>query len=292
MCQPYTYRIKFLPTGQEYYGVRHGKKANPETFWQTYFTSSKVVKKLIEEHGTEAFEIVDIKTHTDKETALWYEELFLVSVDAGRSEHWLNRHNGCKNFCTDTSEEGREANSKRLKKFYYNNPGVLAIIGKRVRESYASNPEIGKMQGKRIKENYKNNPEIIESIRNNVKRYFESSEARERCSRAQKERFKDPEARDRLISQGKQFWESEDSRIAQSKKAKKQWAEPENRKRMSDIKKEFHLNNPEAGKAHGARMRVIMSDPIRRVRMSLASSLTYAKKAGRPFSYIPGRELK
>src|SRR5450759_220974 len=99
MRRPYTYRIKFLPTGQEYYGVRHCKTANPEGFWKTYFTSSKIVKALIAEHGVEAFEVVSVKAHADKEDALKHEELFLVSVNAARGTHWLNRHDGGKNFC-------------------------------------------------------------------------------------------------------------------------------------------------------------------------------------------------
>jgi hypothetical protein len=105
MCVPYTYRIKFLPTGQEYYGVRHGKKANPDTFWKTYFTSSKIVKGLITEHGLEAFVVVKVKEHETKEDALKHEELFLTSVDAGRSEHWLNMSNGGKNFCIGSGEK-------------------------------------------------------------------------------------------------------------------------------------------------------------------------------------------
>jgi len=43
--QPYTYLIKFLPTGQVYYGSSYAnnkhKVSNPEQLWITYFTSSK-----------------------------------------------------------------------------------------------------------------------------------------------------------------------------------------------------------------------------------------------------------
>jgi len=61
MCRPYTYRICFLLTGQEYYGVCYGKKANPDTFWKNYFTSSKVVKALIQEYGVDSFEVVSVE---------------------------------------------------------------------------------------------------------------------------------------------------------------------------------------------------------------------------------------
>ena len=44
---PYFYRLYFKPTGQYYVGVQYGKNAHPDNLWNKYFTSSKVVKKLI-----------------------------------------------------------------------------------------------------------------------------------------------------------------------------------------------------------------------------------------------------
>jgi len=54
---PYTYRIKNKTTGLQYYGVRFAKNCHPDDLWVAYFTSSKHVKKLIEKHGKDDFEI-------------------------------------------------------------------------------------------------------------------------------------------------------------------------------------------------------------------------------------------
>ena len=92
--QPYTYLIKFKPTEQLYYGVRTAKDCYPEDLWVKYFTSSKVVKGLIKEYGSESFEIVSIKLHETKEDARNWEEIYLISVNAGYNEEYLNKHNG------------------------------------------------------------------------------------------------------------------------------------------------------------------------------------------------------
>ena len=48
---PYTYFIKWSAQNIWYYGVEYGfysKTANPNNLWVTYFTSSKLVKEVIE----------------------------------------------------------------------------------------------------------------------------------------------------------------------------------------------------------------------------------------------------
>lgn len=62
--QPFTYCITFILTGQRYYGSRYANNkttvAHPDQLWTTYFTSSKVIKSLIKEHGKESFTFQDI----------------------------------------------------------------------------------------------------------------------------------------------------------------------------------------------------------------------------------------
>ena len=50
---PYTYLLKFKPTGQVYYGVRFASNCHPNDFFIDYFTSSKIIKFLIENFGKE-----------------------------------------------------------------------------------------------------------------------------------------------------------------------------------------------------------------------------------------------
>jgi hypothetical protein len=48
---PFTYLIKHIPTGRNYYGVRYKKGCHPNDLWLKYFTSSKKIKGLIKKYG-------------------------------------------------------------------------------------------------------------------------------------------------------------------------------------------------------------------------------------------------
>ena len=76
---PYTYRIKFIPTGEYYYGVRFSKNCDPSDLWSTYFTSSKKVKNLIRKYGKDSF-TTEIR------------KVFETSEDAIKWEHRVNQH--------------------------------------------------------------------------------------------------------------------------------------------------------------------------------------------------------
>lgn len=52
---PYVYIVKNKTTKMKYIGVRYARGCNPNDLWVTYFTSSKLVKKLIENFGKEDF---------------------------------------------------------------------------------------------------------------------------------------------------------------------------------------------------------------------------------------------
>jgi hypothetical protein len=99
---PYTYIIKFLPTGQVYYGVSYANNAkrvaNPSQFWNTYFTSSSTIRQLINAHGTESFSFQIRKTFNNATEARLWEHKVLIRVDAKNNPLWLNNHNGGTNF--------------------------------------------------------------------------------------------------------------------------------------------------------------------------------------------------
>ena len=106
---PYTYLITFLPTGQQYYGVRTKRGCNPTDLWNSYYTSSKVVRQLIAQHGCGAFTTQVRKTFTTREAALLWEHRVLRRLDAARTPHWLNKNNGDKKFI----KEGKTMNGKK-----------------------------------------------------------------------------------------------------------------------------------------------------------------------------------
>lgn len=73
---PYVYRIK-SKQGHFYYGCRYAQGCSPTDFWSTYFTSSKRVRSLIEEHGKDFFEPKIVKVCRTQEEALRIERTLI-----------------------------------------------------------------------------------------------------------------------------------------------------------------------------------------------------------------------
>ena len=94
MNTPYTYLIKHIPTGKMYYGVRYAMNCQPSDLWNTYFTSSKKVKTLIEETGKDSFEYEIRKTFSSVDDAREWEHRVLRRMNALGRDDFLNMTNG------------------------------------------------------------------------------------------------------------------------------------------------------------------------------------------------------
>lgn len=114
--KPFTYLLRFKPTGQLYYGSRYSNGCCPEQLWTTYYTSSKVIKQLISKHGKDSFDYKITRIFQNKKEARNWEFRFLSKVNAKRSNLWLNQHNGNGDFMNKggrpLSKEHREKISK------------------------------------------------------------------------------------------------------------------------------------------------------------------------------------
>lgn len=112
---PFVYLLKFLPTGELYYGSRTAKNCQTSDLWTTYFTSSRIVEKLIEEHGKDSFEFEVRKTFKTKLEAIRYEHRLLKRVNARKNPKFLNKSNGNNKFITiEHTKESRKKISDRL----------------------------------------------------------------------------------------------------------------------------------------------------------------------------------
>lgn len=96
--QPFTYLITFRPTEERYYGVRTKRGCHPKELWFSYFTSSKVIHKLIELHGKDSFTFEIRKTFTDSQSAILWEHRVLSRLNAAENPQWLNQNNGDRKF--------------------------------------------------------------------------------------------------------------------------------------------------------------------------------------------------
>lgn len=102
---PYTYSIKFLVTGQYYYGVKYSEGCKPTDLGSKYLSSSKVVLALIKEHGIEEFEFTVRKIFNSADEAKAHETKFLKRVNARANPKFLNKHNNDSFYPLDNSGE-------------------------------------------------------------------------------------------------------------------------------------------------------------------------------------------
>lgn len=99
---PFSYYLYHKPTGKHYYGIRYAKGCNPLDLWVTYFSSSKIVKQLITDYGTDSFVAKVRKTFKTSAEALIWEHKVLRRLNAASKDQWINRHNGGTKFRSPT----------------------------------------------------------------------------------------------------------------------------------------------------------------------------------------------
>ena len=86
---PYTYLIGWSNQNKYYYGVRYAKDCHPNDLWNKYFTSSKYVAQLREDHGEP--DVVQVrKTFNSSKDACDWETKVLKRLDATHRNDFLN----------------------------------------------------------------------------------------------------------------------------------------------------------------------------------------------------------
>lgn len=95
--KPYTYLIRFKPTGQVYYGSRFKnvrlKRIAEDDLMLLYTTSSKYIKKLIKEHGLDAFEWeIRKKFDTPEQAVAWEKKVLTRCKVLEKQDKWLNKN--------------------------------------------------------------------------------------------------------------------------------------------------------------------------------------------------------
>lgn len=120
--KPYTYLLKHKPTGLFYYGVRYSKDCNPEDFWVKYFTSSKSVKKLIENYGKDSFEYEIRKTFDSAEKAIMWENKVLKRLNVINNPKFLNKTNNKAFSIESCSKSNKGKRGKEHNRFGSKNP--------------------------------------------------------------------------------------------------------------------------------------------------------------------------
>lgn len=86
-----------MPTDTYYYGVKFAKGCSPNDLWSTYFTSSKIVKNLIETYGKNSFTYEIRRIFVDRQSAIDWEYKVLkkiLNISNKNRNKWLNVRSG------------------------------------------------------------------------------------------------------------------------------------------------------------------------------------------------------
>lgn len=145
--EPYTYLIGWSTHNKWYYGVRYADNCTSADLFVTYFTSSKIVKAFIKEHGHPDVIKVRRKFETANQAIAW-EHKVLRKMRVIYKDEWLN-----KSVCGVYSVKGKKRSAETRKrmseaKMGANNP----FFGMKL-----SNDHVANMRSSLI-ERYKTNP--------------------------------------------------------------------------------------------------------------------------------------
>ena len=114
----YVYSLQHSKTGKWYYGVR---KSETDDLFIEYFTSSKLIRRLIKEEGTQAFTYRIRKRFDSYEEARTYETKFLKKVRVVTNQHFFNQAVSSPGVCIKDSvaesERRRNISNTMLKKW-------------------------------------------------------------------------------------------------------------------------------------------------------------------------------
>jgi len=93
---PYVYFIYHKPTKLKYIGVRYAKGCHPSDLWTSYFTSSKLVKKLITVFGIYSFKIRILHEYpNDPKTAILKEAEYFKTIKTKKGYMNITYSSGC-----------------------------------------------------------------------------------------------------------------------------------------------------------------------------------------------------
>jgi hypothetical protein len=194
--KPYTYEIIFRQEGHKYDGFKYigakwAKGCKPETFWVDYFTTSKIIKELIENYGIESFKSRIIESnYSSIDECVAHECELLKEVDAKHNPVYFNQCNGDpKYFIKFVTEETKlKKKEKFQEKFkadcmfeseYFKEKSKDTNLRIRKVDNSAKDPKVRAKAKKTLFENYKvdsplESPIILERFKETNRELYEA----------------------------------------------------------------------------------------------------------------------
>jgi len=294
------YKISFKTSGRAYIGIS-SMSADIRFKAHSHEKNNYPIGLAFKKYGVDDAVLTILAEENDWAT-LCQMEIAAIAEHNTKSPNGYNITNGGEgvvgNVCT---EEQNKANSERAK-IRFSTPEARQANSERM-TLYFSNPEARKAQSERKKAYFDSNPEAGKAHSERAKLWLSTPEARRANSERGKLRFSKQEERNAASERTKLYFSNPDARKAQSESQKLRFSNPEECKSISDRQKlrfsnpesrkvlsesqKLRFSNPEEGRAISKRQKLLYSTPEARARQKCYLAVGWAKKAGRPFSYLP-----
>jgi hypothetical protein len=241
----YVYKITFSPTDQYYIGYRGSKNATPDDLLATYFTSSKVVARLIKEHGVDKFAKEILAEFDTGVEAYEYEQQLLREHDVESNTQMLNKRlTSCALDTFKYHTEKTRTQMSKSRQHLWNNNEYRNSVSAAVRESWKDpvraeslrTPEFRQLKSQQSKQLWKD-PAYLEKYAQAHSEAMIDPEYREWHSNHKKELWKDPVYREKRSKSSKAKWADPEYKAMMKAKRKAKWADPEYKAMMLAARK-------------------------------------------------------
>jgi len=284
------YKIQF-PNGKHYIGLtttslENRQKGHKHTAKRR---DTKCLYNALRKYDmVDTFELIGIDTADTLEELCEKEIAYILEYNSyymnGNGYNMTHGGEGTNGYVF--TEEDRQKNGERKKKYYEDNPDARQKNSEAVKKYFQENPEAVKEHIRRMKEHWEKpgararqskittkfneeHPEVVKERGKKIKEHYEKHpEAREKQSEIKKEYHeKNPQARIEHSEIMKKLFEDPDFAKEHSERQKKRFENPEERKRYSEMSKK-QFENPEARQKHSEIAKKRFENPEARQRMS------------------------
>jgi len=241
----YVYKITFKPTNQYYIGYRGSKKATPNDLLETYFTSSKVIARLIKEYGLDNFTkeiLAEFDTGTE---AYEYEQQLLRDHEVESNTQMLNKRlTSCALDTFKYHTDKTRAQMSESRKQLWADAEYRKKVSASVKNSWQDparalifkTPEFRQLKSQKSKELWQD-PLYLEKYTQSHTEAMAKPEYREWHSNHKKELWKDPAYREKQSKSNKAKWADPEYKAIMKAKRKAKWADPEYKAMMLAARK-------------------------------------------------------
>lgn len=259
----YVYKLTHKQSGKIYIGCRYAVGSEPDDLLVTYFSSSKIVRYLIQRFGVDSFQkeilcVCETEEVLEREShfILQHEKEKLLNVCIPKGvERSVNNHTlTLSGLAAWHGNEARKKEASSTMRARWSNPETRESLVKGVKRAL-SEPEVRKRISQTLKRRFIENPELSVKMSVAAREYFSSLENRDKQSAISLVRWRDQGYRDKVVEGLRDFYSVEENNAILRKARETRWGDPQAKNKQSKIMSERHLSKPVWNRASAPKRR-------------------------------------